>query len=264
MIQTRLGSITHPKKLYIAGIWLSSVAILGVMEFIGMMDPVRITFQKVYMPVIAVEQRLVAAVVAPIERLDGAFESARKIQDLELRYSEALAEVSLLEGVAAENEALREMLTNSDRTLNEVVLAQPIVSYAQPTVAVDPALVTEGNPVVVGGTVVGRIGRLSSSFVPVQLLTNEDTPGLVVRIGEYEGITRGTGRTIIVSELPRDAEISIGDTIVTLGQPGVPQDLLVGRVAAVQVEPTAAVTTVQVSQLVSFYESRVAEVYTVE
>jgi cell shape-determining protein MreC len=210
-----------------------------------------------------VSHRVYEAVVYPLEVVQYAHQSTRKIQDLERRYNQALAQISELEGLRAENTELRMLIENTDRKLEEVKVVETVISVAEPTITGGlQGGVSEGNEVVIQGTLVGFVDQVSQRLATVRLLSRDDAHPVIVKTETgVEGIVIGNGKNIILTEVSPGDVLTVGERIVTVGQPGVVSDRLVGIISKIEKNPTASVQTALVEQLVDFRSSRVAEVY---
>jgi rod shape-determining protein MreC len=188
--------------------------------------------------------------------------SSRHIQNLEARYSECLALSSEINGLKEENASLRQMLENADRSLSTSIIAAPIVAYGTPFIDRGEAEnITAGDLVLVANTLVGRVSKTSPHQSQVVLLNQLDGQPLLVKTdSQAQGLIRGNGKKIELTEIPKETVINIGEKIVTVGQEGVAPGIFVGRVQDIKEDVTAPTQTASVEQLVSFYETRVVEV----
>ncbi|MDP3997209.1 MAG: rod shape-determining protein MreC [Candidatus Andersenbacteria bacterium] len=99
-------------------------------------------------------------------------------------------------------------------------------------------------PVVVQGSVlIGLVTDVSEHAATVRLLLHpeQSLPAEVVGKDNSRGLLRGRAYTsLVLSTVPRDAELALGEAVVTVAQEGIPQGLLVGTVEAVQNEKNEA------------------------
>lgn len=244
-------------------VWLGALGILvSLVELVGIARTLRSTMGYVFEPLLSKVAYSVTVVEAPYYTLSKAHRAARRVQDLELRYNEALAEISALDGVEAENKALKGLLENTDRTLIETIITSPIVSYAQPSIALGTADgINSGAGVMVNRTLVGVVGQTTASTSEIDLLIQDDRhPIVVVTEVGTEGVVVGNGKRLVMTEIPRDAELVKGQRIVTAGQPGIPPNIFVGQVGQLETTVEAPVVSVTVDQKVSFYQSAVVEI----
>jgi len=192
--------------------------------------------------------------------------TARRVQDLELKLAHTQAQLSQLDQLQAENSELRQLLNSSDRSLNRVTITRPIVSLAQPAIFFDQSfgdqsLVRVGSPVLVEETLVGLVSKIDANLAYISLLWQEETPLILVETqAGVQGILRGNGKYVLLTEVPTDQELIIGERVATTGQEGIEQGLYVGEIQSIQSGHSSAVKTAIIQQYVSFYEVALVEV----
>jgi cell shape-determining protein MreC len=260
---TSLGSIQRQRKLLFTFLFYGSVCvILWLFEFVGLGRVLRNVSQFVVTPVMQVVTAGVQVVETPYYVARSSLRATRRIQDLEIKYSQSLAEVSRLQALEEENRALRDLLEGSDRKLVRSVITRPIVSYAQPTIAVGSVEGIEpASVVLIGNTLVGLVDEVREHSSSIDLLFQSPNSNIVAKTeAGVEGIIVGNGRQIIMTEVERDAEVLEGQRVVTVGQPGIRPDLFLGQVVEIHNDPSAPVKEVVIEQLVDFYQVRVVEV----
>lgn len=235
--------------------------VVTLMEFTGLGLQLRNVSAPVVSVPLAMISRVVTAVEFPFSAITTGFGSAQQIRDLEVKYSQAQAEINRLEFLESENRALRQLLDSADRPLRETVVSQPIISFSRPAIAggTEEDLFV-GAPVVIGNTLVGRVSAVQRHTSEVELLFQSSVPVVAQTANGVEGVLVGNGRQLLLTEVRRDAEITIGDRISTTGQEGVPPGLFVGQVVRIDQDPAAPIKEVEVEQLVDFYQARVVEV----
>ena len=112
-----------------------------------------------------------------------------------------------------------------------------------------------GMPIVSSQGLVGRVAAVTADGARVQLITDPDT-AINVRIqpSGAEGFLQGsiTG-DITVEAIPQDANIQIGDLVLTSGLGGnFPPDMLIGQVSGVRQRPVELFQTATVEPVVDF------------
>lgn len=241
----------------------ASLALLLLSDIIGFSSWLQAKIRWVAQPGQQVFVTIQRVAEQPFRIVARGYRAGLRIQDLELRYSEAAAQVGQLQQLEIENQALRQMLENSDRTLQPSVITSPLVSFAKPAVgAGSKQNIRSGMPVILSGTLVGRITTVSEQSSEVALLNSREITPIVVRTETgVEGLVTGDGRRILLSELPADAAVQPGQQIWTVGQTGLPAGLFIGRVQSVESQPAEATQTAVIQQPVQFYQSRVVEIY---
>ncbi len=84
--------------------------------------------------------------------------------------------------------------------------------------------------------VVGRVIEASGPWAKIQLLTDRAAAiGVELEIARRQGIAHGEGDLLLIDYVPRQAEVEVGERVVTAGIDGVfPRGLPVGIVIAVE------------------------------
>lgn len=238
------------------------MALLLLAEFVGLDRYIRWAGETALNPVMIGAERIVAGATWPWAHIQSLTTAQRRIQDLEFRYAEASAQLGEMSALQKENQALRELLNASDVTLEERLITTPIIAYGEPLVAGGAQEnVQPGAMVLVGQTLVGRIGSVSERQSEVELLSWTTTePVLAKTESGAEGLIRGDDKRVLLTEVPTNVELQIGERVVTQGQQGVAPNIFIGRVASIMTRPESAVQTAVLEQLVSFYETNVVEV----
>lgn len=244
--------------------WLKSaglIVLLTVGEVLGFLNPIRAFAEKLLLP----EERIGVTVVS-VARLPYTIalrnvRTYRHVQDLELRYAEALAQLSQLDQLKSENQALRAQLNNNGPATMSAIIA-PILSYGQPTIGVGSEKgVAEGDLVFVHETLIGTVGQTSANEAEVLLLVHGSGTAVLAKTESgVVGTLSGDGRHVVLQELPVELNVNVGERVMTAGQPGVPAGLSVGRITAVQKQQDSPVQQAMIDQLVSFYDAQFVEV----
>lgn len=245
-------------------VWLVSlVVILFLFENFGLAKYFYQVFSWVALPVQVVARQVVMRAEWPLFAVRKSVNAARKVQMLEGRYSEALAQLTSLKKLEAENQQLRALLENSDRKSRRVVVSGPIVSQSGPTVGVGANDgVVEGDLVFVEQTLVGRVRQVFPEYAQVDLIFQTDFQPVVVQTSEgYRGLVRGDGKRVILTEvLPEELPAS-ESRIETVGQVGIERGLFVGQVGKLLSTSADTVQTYQIIQYVDFYQASLVEIY---
>lgn len=245
---------------------LGALAITGgllIAEYVGVGSVMRRVTEQALSPFLSVGYTLVMGVEYPFRMLYTAVGSNQKIRELESNYADAVSQLYQLEGVAAENRELRALLEDTDRSANQVLIARPVFSQARSAIDVGAAEnIRIGQVVLVRNTAVGLVSEVSERFSLVTLLADVREQSLVVstRSG-HRGLIKGDNKHILLTELPSDADVQIGEPVVTLGQPGVPRDIFVGTIVRDITRDESPTKTFVIEQNVSFAEARVVELY---
>ncbi len=253
-------SPTHIRNEWVVGgvvvvcLWLS--------EFVGIHQPLQRLVQTAVHPLQLASRQVARSLVAPFTYGWSLQKAQRRILDLEQRYAESSALLGEMDSLKSENEALRNMMQAADTRLTQRVITQPILSYGHPLIAGGSQDgVQPGQLVFVSQTLVGLVTQVSQSQSEVELLFQERSQSLVAKTEQgVQGLIKGDGKRVLLTEIPVSAEVKVGDRVVTAGQAGVPGDIFIGRIASVQAEAQASAQTAVVEQIVSFYNTKIVEI----
>lgn len=233
--------------------------IVWLCELVGVAGLVRQSWEGMLLPVTVRVRSLMSWTNQPFQVVTDTNSILRRMQQLEYRYAEASAQLGELGALREENQQLKEALSSKKgTTTSETVIAAPLVSLAYPAIAAGEVEgVQPGNAVSVSETLVGTIGQVSPHQSQVNLLSQPDQrPILVQTEGGAQGIVVGDGRRVLITEIPSDQQLTVGERVVTLGQPGIKRDVFVGRIQQVEKSESAPVQTAVLEQYVSFYRAR--------
>lgn len=200
---------------------------------------------------------------SPFKRLGLMWNLTASLEDLQYRYSEAAVVFSRVEALEKENQELRRILENSDRSYNQVTIAAPIISFAQTFIAVGAQEgIKTGSAVLYKGTLLGLVDEVEDRQSSVILLNKLFDNAILVKTNKgVQGLVTGNGREIILSEVGINESLEVGDLVFTAASLGVEDGLLIGRVARILAENQALATkNAVIEQLVNFYEVSLVEV----
>jgi len=246
------------------GIWAVALSLaMFLATRVGWVEPVVIAMQGSLVPVASRVTTVIQYIEQPFFSLSHLYSSTAELAEVKTKYATALAQLSQLEQYKAENQQLRKMIENRYLALSPRVIAVPIVSYAYPAIAAGSnQQIGVGGLIVTADTLLGRVSAVLPAEAQVELLINKDArPVLAETESGFQGLVKGTGRSVILTQLPAEATIDPGERIITVGQPGIKAGIFVGVVAADQVIATSPVKTVPIDQLVSFYTTPLVEVW---
>lgn len=226
-------------------------------------------WQVLVSPVVAVLQHaqqfllgLALVALMPIVMFQNSWQSYQTIVSLESQLIESTNQLARLQGVEAENEALRQAL--QAQPANQDIsrfLARPSTNFGQPQIALQQADQVEvGQAVIANQVLLGKIERVDQLAARVRLLQYISQPILARTITGADGILIGDGRRIIFSEVPLTQPIEPDSQIVSVAQPGIPADLVIGSIGQEITQPADAVRSFIVTQPLSWYEAAVVEI----
>jgi len=199
----------------------------------------------------------------PFKRMASLWKLTSRLEDLQYRYSEASANLIKINSLQQENQELRKLLENSDRSYRQVVITAPVVSFAQSFIAVgEQSGIKPGSAVLYKDTLLGLVDQVEDRQSSVLLLSKlTDSYILAETETGIKGIIKGNGREILLTEIKNDDQIEVGQLVFTSSQLGIEKGLLIGKVARILTDNQAlAVKTAIVEQLVNFYDTSLVEV----
>lgn len=222
----------------------------------------RTRLQWMTVPVSQMIARGVELTTHPAYSLSVYFSDATELDRLRTQHAQDLVTIAELEYLKEENEILKRMLQGESNTHQSKMIAAPITSYAYPAIGIgSSAGVREGQVVVAHQTLLGKITEVESDQSRVQLLFNLDSqPILAETTSGVQGLIKGTGKKVMLTEVLPDSQLTIGDKVITSGQPGIKQGLLVGVIVAVTPPSSTPTQMAEIDQLVSFYTTPLVEV----
>lgn len=243
------------------------IAVVGVVvvlaERVGWSKTMATSLQRVLVPFAKEVTSFVHFVEQPLYNLNGMYSSTQELAKVKVLYAQALSQLTELEELKQENQQLRQMIENRHLPLNQRIIAAPIVSYGYPAVSAGTAQsVRDGSLVIVADTLMGRVVEVGAEESRIELLSSREAqPVLVETESGLQGIVKGSGKNVVLTQLPPDAVTVAGERVKTLGQPGIKSGIFVGVISADQVQATAPIKTVPLDQLVSFYSTSLVEIW---
>jgi len=234
-----------------------------LLEFVGFGKVVQNAGSWVFRPIQTLSTKSVLLLSQPYITTLHVHKASRRIQDLELKYAQSSAALGELDALRLENQALIELLENSDRTLNDtVIIASPILSYAQPAISAgSDDGVREGSLVLSANTLLGMVKDTTEKQSTVALLSQQNTqPILATTESGVQGLVVGDGRRVLLTEIPINEEIELNERVVSVGQKGVKRGVFIGRVVSIQSENSSSAKVAILEPFVSFYELVIVEV----
>ena len=207
--------------------------------------------------------QILQTISAPFRRVAMLWKLTSRLEDLQYRYSEAAAGLIKAKSLEQENQELRKLLENTDRSYRQVVVTAPVISFAQSFVAVgNQSDVKPGSSVLYKDTLLGLIDQVEERQSSVILLAKlTDVAILAETETGVKGIIRGNGREIILTEIKNDDQLQVGQLVFTSSQLGIEKGLLIGQISKILADNQALATkTAIVEQLISFYETSLVEI----
>ena len=243
-------------------LYVSCLLLIGFVEFIGIFKIIRKTGEKVIAPILEIDRKIVSVVNEPLWRLKNAYRASYRVKELQQEYSQCLAEAVKIDYLEKENQMLRKIINDSRDQLDELTVTTPILSLAVPAIAGgENHNYVSGSMVTANGTLLGVIDKVSASYSLLTLLSSKKmSPVLVETETGLKGLVVGDGKRVLLTELPIDEKVSVGEKVYTLGQPGIKSKILVGVVSQVMKDSAASIQTAVIEQYVDFYQQSIVEV----
>ena len=245
---------------------LASILVMTIDQKQGHLKIVRSTLSTLVYPI-------QVAVNLPVEAGRWVLESLATRRELLLENERLREQQNLInsrlqryEVLEAENKRLRELLGSTIDFKEKVLIAELLSVQMEP----DRHLfeinkgardsVYEGQPVVDAKGVIGQVIHVSTFSSTVLLITDPShaVPVQINRNG-LRAIAVGTGQNdnLLLEHLPTNADIEIGDLIVSSGLgKRFPRGYPVGQIAAISHEPGSAFAKVSVSPSAALEQSR--------
>jgi rod shape-determining protein MreC len=184
--------------------------------------------------------------------------------ELEEQLAELTGEVILLREIASDYERLSDLLEYTSSTTNQEFVTADIIGQGQigfiRSIIINKGTrdgIAIGMPVVTDLGLVGRIWRVTANSSQVQLVTDQNSfVSGRLQTSRAEGTIGGEGLESGQLEMlfiPLDAEIPVGDLVVTSGLGGnFPPDIVVGQVVSVRNLEFELTQEAQVASLIDF------------
>ena len=170
------------------------------------------------------------------------------------------AKLQGVEEVSLQNKRLRNLLDFVDDldkpALPAQVIGEDISNWAR-TIIIDKGQrsgLRHGMPVVAAQGVVGRVIKVAQNSARVLLITDASSAiAALIQRTRTRGVARGLGDTLSVEYALNQADIQVGDLMITSGMGGVfPKGLPLGRVITVEKDQFGLFQRVQVQTVVDF------------
>ena len=184
------------------------------------------------------------------------------LQNLELQFARASAELTELSALRQENEQLRTLVGQIDRAKKPMILAAPLFSLSTPAIAAGSNEgIKPGQLLFISQTLIGRVLTVTEHESTISLFWQKSSVPIVVQTESgVEGLLVGDGKNVLLTHVSPDAVLQIQDRLETVGQPGIPPHKYVGRIREIRATTSHPTQTAVIEQLVSFFEAKFIEV----
>jgi len=240
-MKTNLAMLFWLKKIFslTTNWWAMGIWLVGLTFILGRL-PVLTQLQ------LKTNQQLAAWQTAVTQQLTSFFRSVNLNQEEEI--------IRLKQ----ENNLLKQQLAKQENPSSHLVLSYPY------------RLITNGNQqelkigsmVMAEGTLLGLISQASVYAARVTLLSDLNSqPILAVTDSGVKSLVKGDGRDVLLTEVPHQLSLKVGEKVWTAGQIDIAPGLLIGFVDQLITEATDAVQTAKISQPVNFNNLAEVEVH---
>lgn len=231
------------------------VALIVVAQFV-IFQPVRDIGRKVIAAPVNIATAIGGKIKTTITLIGSIGQLSAENRKLEQENSQLLAELANKENVENENSQLKKDLKFSDDHPDLEILPATIINYSPvgtyQAVTIDKGAkdgIIEGQAVVSGGFLVGKIKSVSQLTSEVWLLSNRSLLTPVILTGSnVTGILKGGIRGLVVENIPIDTEIKKGELVVTSSLERLyPAGLAVGQVEEILSQEEEIFTRVRIA-----------------
>lgn len=240
---------------------LSVCGVLWFFGFLGLTDPLIKATQRAVQPL---QQKLTGGLITiklRIWQVSELYSAEQTVTTLRKERAALLSQLVTFEALKAENAALRKLIENSDRTLTKTTLATPIISFAQPALAINEnAGVKPGMMLISYEQLLGFVTKVTGSEAQVSLLQSLGTQAVLAKTQSgVLGLVQGDGQRLWLREVPSDQIVTEGEIVTTAGQAGVAPQLVIGTVMSIEKNPTRATQAILLQQPNNFFELSLVE-----
>lgn len=228
----------------------------------GVLLPAQSRVQNMVQPLKSIAMIVVQRIQIPVSSVFSTFDKTERIKELEEKYARAMVTIAEMEGYQRENEQLRTLVDQAGGFDQSFIVTRPILSLAYPALQGGSAEgINAGAVVTIHKVMVGVVSQVFDHQAKIALLEQPTTQPVLVQINNsIQAVTQGDGKRLLVVHIPKDAILKEGDSVTTLGQQGIPAQLLIGTIAYIQNDPQSPTQTAVIERPVSFYDSLVVEV----
>lgn len=243
-------------------LYLCVFAVIGLIESIGLLRPLQASMLGMLAPVSKITSSVVSSVYWQVGVWQQMRLSSIRVTELERENAVLQAQLSQLETVKKENDSLKVLMGARTDAVAKKSTVATITNYALPTIDIgSDQNVKEGQLVMSQDTLLGIVTKVYEQQSEVEILSALHSKSLLVKTESgIQGILHGDNKRIVITDIPRDVEIKVGERVSTYGQQDVPANIFIGTVASKIDRPTAPVQSAIVSQPLTFFDSTVVEI----
>ncbi len=180
--------------------------------------------------------------------------------ELEQENRQLHSQLAQVEEASLQNERLRKLLAFVDEldrpALPAQVIGEDASNWAR-TIVIDKGIqngLQNGLPVVAAQGVVGRIIKIGPASSRVLLVTDASSAiAALIQRTRTRGVARGRGADLSIDYALRDADVQVGDLLVTSGMGGIfPKGLPLGLIESVEKDQFGLFQQVKASPTIDF------------
>lgn len=223
----------------------------------GLLDPIRQTVSALAHPIRLVAELPTQFIKTADQQLASRRELLAENERLRNRQQVFQARLQRLDALEIENIRLRSLLDSSYDLEQPVLIAELVEVDLDPfshVIEIDKGAgdgVEVGQAVIDADGVIGQVDHVAQFSATIRLISDPGhaIPVQVNRNG-LRSVALGTGRTDVlnIESLPNNADIQIGDLVVTSGLGGrFPAGYPVGEVSAIRPDPGAPFSTINIA-----------------
>jgi len=230
-------------------------------ELVGWFKPLKVWGDRQLVFLLHQQVLLVNRMRQPYEFVTFLFSKYRYTKQLEVKYSQVQAELSELHSLKKEVLEFKEILGKGEDVRNSIVTV-PVVSLAYPAVGVGSRDgVRDKAMVLSSGVLLGTVYDVGESDAKVSLLTQARKDRVLVETeGGVQGVLEGTGKSILLTQVPRGKELKQLERVVAIGQEGITKGTYIGTIRLLDNNPADPTQTAVIDQGVGFYSSVLVEI----
>ena len=234
-----------------------------VLVVTGLYAPIETMVMNIGAPFLKVGTQVVSVVLVPARSVFSGVNRQERIRELSAETSLLHARLAELEHVERENQALRSILENSNRTLQEARVTSPVLSLSYPAISSGSEVgILQNQAIVISGTLVGVVAEVFPTQSRITLLSNQAVSPILVRTESgVEGVIFGDGKNVVMHHIPREIQVTEGERVFTIGQQGIQKNMFVGKIGRITADPSAPTKEAVIDQYVSFFDSVLVEVW---
>lgn len=157
-------------------------------------------------------------------------------------YQDNQAQKTLISSLQSENQNLKNLIQDKlilDTLKSPYKATLPIRFINQgnlitATTSLDTSLISIGQPVISGSTLVGIVSSIKKPIITITPLTEESFPNVLIKTGLGQtGSYQYSARTTQIINIPSENPVSLNDVVFTEASEKIPANLVVGKITKI-------------------------------